>query len=236
MEVSSTRRTQTISRLLDESRSEARWTRNLTADDPAQSPLGIWLVLGVLVALLAAGCGGGNATKSIDTGSLKAGDLPGLLPDAETVGAVLGVTIDQVEERSDLSQSFEHTNVEQLKGAHVGFYRVANEPEGHIPTGSSTVQLALYETSDSADAAMEVITGELELDPDSVRSEFDVADLADAGKGVVLDADASFTWTMLRWDTLLVQIVAFHEPDTDLTEQVRGLAEDVASNLSNADR
>lgn len=59
-----------------------------------------------------------------------------------------------------------------------------------------------------------------------------MADLADAGRGVVLDADVSFTWAILRWDTLVVQITTFHEPNTDLIEEVRGLAEEVQANLS----
>lgn len=33
-------------------------------------------------------------------------------------------------------------------------------------------------------------------------------------------------------DTLLVEIVAFHEPDTDVIEEVRGLVEEVKASLS----
>lgn len=180
---------------------------------------------------LTAGCGADtHNTGSIDTESLTAEDLPGLLPDADTAGSLLGVTIDQIDERSELSQAFEHTDIEDLEGAYVGFYRVAGDPDGqNVPIGSSTIQLALYETSDSAAAAMEVVIGEVELDPDAVSSEFDVAGLADAGQGFVF---SGFTWTMLRWDSLLAEVAVFHPPDTDLSEEARSLAEEVKANLS----
>lgn len=214
--------------------SRLRWNRHQRSKrrrDRVVSPQsrGSLLLLMLVGLFLAAGCGGDTGTVAVNTGPLTAEDLPGLLPDADTAGSVLGVTFDRVDERSDLSQAFEHTDIEDLEGAYVGFYRVAGDPDGQsVPIGSSSIQLALYETSDPAAAAMEAVIGEVELDPDAVRSEFDVAGLADAGQGFVF---SGFTWTMLRWDTLLVEIVAFHEPDTDLIEEARGLAEEVKSGL-----
>lgn len=215
--------------------SGARWSGTTSADGATLTPLRGWVLLSVLVVLLVAGCGGDTGTKSINTESLTSEDLPGLLPDADTAGSVLGATIDRVDKRSDLSQSFEHTDMEDLTGAHVGFYRVAGESDGqNIPTGSSHIALALYETAEAAESAMGIITGELEqsLEDESDHyefepTEFDVTGLADAGRGVVFPP----TMTILRWDTLVVEIVAFHEPSGDLIEEVRGLAEEISTNL-----
>ncbi len=199
------------------------------ADSEHLRPIRGWLILSALVVLLAAGCGVDTEAQSIKTGALTSQDLPGLLPDADTAGSVLGVTIDEVDERADLSQTFEHTDSEQLEAAHVGFYRAASESDSHVATGSASIQLALYETSDAAQAALETITGE---GGSSVSSRFDVADLAEAGQGFVFDADASFTWMILRWDTLVMEMGVFHEPDEDLIEEARGLARQVRTNLS----
>lgn len=205
----------------------SKWRRVRLVSPPSRGLLLLCMLVGLL---LAAGCGGDTGTEAINTESLTAEDLPGLLPDADTAGSLLGVTIDRVDERSDLSQAFEHTDIEDLEGAYVGFYRVAGDPDGqNVPIGSSSIQLALYETSDSAAAAMEVVIGEVELDPDAVRSEFDVAGLADAGQGFVF---SGFTWTMLRWDSLLAEVAVAHPPDTDLSEEARSLAEEVKANLS----
>ena len=75
-----------------------------------------------------------------------------------------------------------------------------------------------------------------ELEPDAVRSEFDVADLADEGRGFVMDAeaDSSFTWALLRLDRILVEIVAFHGTDDDQVEGVSRLARLVRENLSSS--
>lgn len=188
----------------------------------------------LVVLLLAAGCGGGISTESVTSE-----DLAGLLPDVDTVSSALGVgiAIDQVEERSELSPAFELADIEQPEGAYVGSYRVLNDFS--VPTtGSSQVSLALYETPDAADAAMEVITGEFGGSGVGA-TEFDVADLADAGQGFVFDQAPeqlpifdNFTWAILRWDSLLAEIVAFNDPGDDLIEEVRALAESVKSNLS----
>lgn len=205
----------------------SKWRRAPLVSPPSRGLLLLCMLVGLL---LAAGCGGDTGAESINTELLTEEDLPGLLPDADTAGSLLGVTIDQIDERSDLGPAFEHTDIEDLEGAYVGSYRVAGDPDGqNVPTGSSSIQLALYETSDSAAAAMEVVVGEVELDPDAVRSEFDVAGLADAGQGFVF---SGFTWTMLRWDSLLAEVAVFHPPDTDLSEEARSLAEEVKANLS----
>lgn len=165
---------------------------------------------------------------------------PAVLPDVDTVSSALGsgVAIDQVEERSELSPAFELTDIEPPEGGgYVGFYRVLNDFS--VPTtGSSQVSLALYETSDAADAAMKVITDEF-AGSGVEATEFDVADLADAGQGFVFDQAPeqlpifdNFTWAILRWDSLLAEIVAFHDPGDDLIEEIRALTESVKSNLS----
>lgn len=142
--------------------------------------MGVWLVLSVLALLLVAGCGADTGAESIDTGSLTSEDLPGLLPDADTAGAAVGLTIDQVDESfgfSDwLGQGFEHADMEVIEdlrsaSAYASSYGVASESDSqNTPT---RIQLTLFATSDAAEAAMEVLTGELEA---SDPSEFDVAD------------------------------------------------------------
>lgn len=110
------------------------------SEEPSQNsaPWRGFLILFMSALLfLAAGCGEDIATESIDTESLTSEDLPGLLPDADTAGSVLGVTIDQIDERSDLGPAFEHTDIEDLKGAYVGSYRVADDPDGqNVPTAA----------------------------------------------------------------------------------------------------
>ncbi len=80
---------------------------------------------------------------------------------------------------------------------------------------------------------MEFLTGEL---GGGDHSEFDVTDQADAGRGFVFDDHPPVTtWTMLRWDTLLAMIVAFHPPNGDPIETARGLAEEVRTNLTSGE-
>lgn len=199
----------------------------------------VWLAVSLLALLLIAGCGGTTDAESIDTGSLTSEDLPGLLPDAETAGSVLGVTIDQVDERSGFSdgfgQGFEHADtevIEDLRDAsgYMSLYSGASESDQNIPSVRTRIQLTLFETAGAAEGAMEVLTGELEV---SDPSEFDVSDLADAGRGFVFDDHPpSSTWTILRWDRLLAAIVAYHPPGTDAIEAARSLVEEVRANLS----
>ncbi len=213
------------------SQSRVRWVVG------SHIPMGVWLVVCVLALFLVAGCGGDTDVESIDTGSLTSEDLPGLLPDADTVSSALGVTIDPVDASfglSDwLSQGFEHADSEVIEdlrraSAYASSYRAASESDS---VGTPLrIQLTLFETSDAAQAAMEVLIGELEV---STPLEFDVADLSDAGRGLVFDFHPpSSTWTLLRWDSLLAVMVASHPLGSEPTESARSLAEEIKANLS----
>jgi len=189
-----------------------------------------------LVSLTGVACGGGDTSTRAETPTVPAGmtaaDLSDLLPTAAEAETALGVPVNESDAQEDLSQTFEHTNTERLVGALVGRYRAA--------AGSGYVQLALYDTPADAQAAMGVILEgterDRELRPDAVRSEFDVADMADESRGFVMDAeaDSSFTWALLRLDRILVEIVAFHGTDDDQVEGVSRLARLVRENLSSS--
>jgi hypothetical protein len=169
---------------------------------------------------------------------MTAADLADLLPTAAEAETALGVPVNESDAEEDLSQAFEGTDTERLVGALVGRYRAASF------AGSGYVQLALYDTPADAQAATDVILEGMERDrelqPDAVRSEFDVADLADEGRGFVMDAEAdpdpdpSFTWALLRLDRILVEIVVFHGTDDDQVEGVSRLARLVRENLSSS--
>lgn len=221
------------------SRRGRSWTRFALGDDAPRIPVGVWLAISLLVLLLVSGCGGGTDAGSIDTESLTAEDLAGLVPDAETAGAVLGVTIEQADERSGISdgfgQGFEHADdevIEDLRDAsgYMSFYRGARESDQNIPKVSTDIQLVLFETAGAAEGAMEVLTGELEV---SDPSQFDVSDLADASRGFIFDDHPPVsTWTLLRWDSLLAMIVTRHPPeDPDPVESARSLVEQLRTNL-----
>jgi len=166
--------------------------------------------------------------------SITAADLADLLPTAAEAETALGVPVNEPDAQKDLSQAFEGTDTEHLVGALVGRYRAESS------AGSGYVQLALYDTPADAEAVSGVILGGMRRDralqPEAVRFEFDVADLADEGRGLVLDAeaDSSFTWALLRLDRILVEIVAFHGTDDDQVEGVSRLARLVRENLSSS--
>lgn len=184
----------------------------------------------VLFSLTGVACGGADTGTRAETPTVPAGmtaaDLADLLPTAAEAETALGVPVNLTQEE-DLSQTFEGTDTERLVGALLGRYRAASF------AGGGYVQLALYDTPADAQAALGVI---LEEEPDAVRSEFDVADLADEGRGFVMDAeaDSSFTWALLRLDRILVEIVVFHGTDDDQVEGVSRLARLVRENLSSS--
>lgn len=165
---------------------------------------------------------------------MTAADLADLLPTASEAETALGVPVNEFDTAQDLGQTFEGTDTGRLLGALVGRYRTASF------AGSGYVQLALYDRPADAQAAtgviLEGIERDRELEPDAVRSEFDVADLADEGRGFVMDAeaDSSFTWALLRLDRILVEIAAFHGTDDDQVEGVSRLARLVRENLSSS--
>ena len=191
-----------------------------------------------LVSLTGVACGSGDKGTRAETPTVPAGmtaaDLADLLPTAAEAETALGVPVNESDAEEDLGQTFEGTDTERLVGALVGRYRAASF------AGSGYVQLALYGTPVDAQAATGVILEGMERDrelqPDAVRSEFDVADLADEGRGFVMDAeaDSSFTWALLRLDRILVEIVAFHGTDDDQVEGVSRLARLVRENLSSS--
>ena len=191
-----------------------------------------------LVSLTGVACGGGDKGTRAETTTVPAGmtaaDLADLLPTAAEAETALGVPVNESDAEEDLGQTFEGTDTEHLVAALVGSYRAASF------AGSGYVQLALYGTPVDAQAATGVILEGMERDrelqPDAVRSEFDVADLADEGRGFVMDAeaDSSFTWALLRLDRILVEIVAFHGTDDDQVEGVSRLARLVRENLSSS--
>lgn len=202
-------------------------------------------VAAVLVALAVlaggfagVGCGGDDkgtraATPTVPAG-MTAADLADLLPTAAEAETALGVPVKESDAEEDLGQTFEETDTEHLVGALVGRYRAASF------AGSGSVQLALYETPADAQAATGVIlegmARDRERQPDAGRSEFDVAELADEGRGFVIDAeaDSSFTWALLRLDRIVVEIVVFHGTDDDQVEGVSRLARLVRGNLSSS--
>ena len=191
-----------------------------------------------LVSLTGVACGGSDtgtrAERPTVPASMTAADLADLLPSAAEAETALGVPVNEPDTQEDLSQSFEGTDTEHLVGALVGRYRAASSE------GSGYVQLALYETPADAQAVsraiLEGMRRDRALQPDAVRSEFVVADLADEGRGFVLDAEtaSSSTWALLRLDRILVEIVAFHGTDGDQIEGVGRLARLVGENLSSA--
>ena len=191
-----------------------------------------------LVSLTGVGCGGGDKGTRAETPIVPAGmtaaDLADLLPTAVEAETALGVPVNKSDAEEDLGQTFEGTDTERLVGALIGRYRAASF------AGSGYVQLALYDTPADAQAVTSVILEGIERDhelqPDAVRSEFDVADLADEGRSFVMDAeaDSSFTWALLRLDRMLVEIVAFHGTDDDQVEGIRRLARLIRENLSSS--
>jgi len=203
----------------------------------------LWMAL-LVVLSIGVSCGGeGTDGPSTEAPSgierlvvpvgMGADQLELLLPSAEEAGVFLGSSIEVVTE-VDLGQTFEHTDIEQLIGARVSRYQAVGL------NGSGSVQLALYESAVGARAAFGVILEESEdapeRAPDLYRSEFRVSDLADEGRGLVIDAevDSSFTWALLRFDRLLVEIVVFNPAGGDQVDAVIGLAKLVGAALAAA--
>ena len=192
-----------------------------------------------LFSLTGVACGGGDKGTRAETPTVPAGmtaaDLADLLPTAAEAETALGVPVERYPtQRRVWARRSRGTDTERLVGALVGRYRAASF------AGSGYVQLALYDTPADAQAAtdgiLEGMERDRELQPDAVRSEFDVADLADEGRGFVIDAeaDSSFTWALLRLDRILVEIVVLHGTDDDQVEGVSRLARLVRENLSSS--